>query len=321
MVFFFMSQNPNRNIAAQRSASDAGGGANTTLAGIALLVAAVACFACMDTTVKWLSASLPSLQIVSIRYIGSFLLTLALLRPAPGAPLLKAKRPGLQILRSLGIVLTTVCSFTALQYIPLTEVTSVTFSSPLIVAVIAWPLLGEKMGPRRVVAVLVGFAGVIVITRPGSHGVHPAIALAVLAAITNALYAVATRMLAAHDSPKTTIFYTGLCGTVIMLPILPFAWQTPTTIGTWLGLLVTGVFGALGHWLLILAHQRATATVLAPFFYAQLVFAMGLAMLFLGERPDVWTFVGASIVMGSGLYLIYRERVRKVPVPSADMPA
>lgn len=301
--------------------NNAGAAANTTLTGIFLLVAAVACFACLDTTVKWLSPSLPALQIASMRYIGSFLLTLALLRPAPGAPLLKTKRPRLQVLRSLGIVFTTLCSFTALHYMPLTEVTSITFSSPLIVAVIAWPLLGEKMGPRRVAAVLVGFAGVLVITRPGSHGVHWAVSLALLAAVTNALYAVATRMLAAHDSPKTTMFYTGLCGTIVMLPVLPFTWQTPPTLAVWAGLLVTGVFGALGHWLLILAHQRASATVLAPFFYAQLVFAMLLATVFLGERPDRWTIVGASIVLGSGLYLIYRERVRSVKTPSTDVSA
>lgn len=310
-------QQPSPRTTASTSAINA----NNTLTGIFLLVAAVACFASLDTTVKWLSKSLPSLQIAGIRYIGSFLLTLAILRPSPGAPVLKTKRPRLQILRSLGLVITTLCSFTALHFMPLTEVTSITFSSPLIVAIIAWPLLGEKMGPRRVIAVLAGFAGVLVITRPGTHGFHPAVMLAFLAAISNAFYSVATRMLAAHDSPKTTMFYTGLCGTIIMLPILPFAWQMPATLEIWIGLLVTGIFGALGHWLLILAHQRATATVLAPFFYGQLIFAMLLATLFLGERPDRWTIVGASIVMLSGLYLIYRERVRKVSTPSTDVSA
>src|SRR5215207_888350 len=181
------------------------------------------------------------------------------------------------------------------------------FSSPLIVALIAGPLLGEGIGRRRLVAVLIGFAGVLVVTRPGSHGVHPAVILAVGTACANALYSVATRLVAAHDSPETTLFYTGLVGSILILPVAPFVWATPTSALVWLAMAGVASFGALGHWLLILAHKRAPASIVAPFFYAQLLWATLLGWLVFGEVPDRWTLIGGAIVMGSGLYLLSRH--------------
>ena len=289
------------------------------LAGIALVMAAVICFACIDASAKWLNRSMAPLQIAVIRYLGSFLLVTVLLNPVRNPGIMRSRRLRLQVARAACLVLMSLCIFTALRYLPLTQVTSIAFISPMIVAVLAAPILGETLGPRRIVAVLVGFAGVLVITRPWTGSFQPTLLLPVLTAGLNALYSITTRFLAAHDSPETTMFYTGLVSAIIVLPLAPFVWETPTLPQVWLviGLLCT--FGALGHWMLILSHMRAPASMLAPFFYTHLVWATILGAFVFGERPDRWTIIGAAIVMISGLYLLYRERVRHKR-PSVDVP-
>ncbi|ACB76988.1 DMT family transporter [Opitutus terrae] len=288
------------------------------LAGITLAVSGVLCFACMDTCAKWLNRTLPPAETVAIRYLGSFFFVLLLVKPWQKPAVMRTHRLGLQCARSCCLVLGTLCSFTALRYLPLTQVTSITFSAPLIVALLAGPLLGERIGPRRAVAVCVGFAGVLVATRPTPGGLHPAALLCLGNAITSAFYYIFTRRLAAHDQPETTLFYTSFVGSLVCLPMLPFVWVMPATWGAWLALLVLGALGALAHWLLILAHKRTPASVLAPFFYAQLIGAAGLAWLAFGEIPTGWTILGGSIVLSSGLYLVYRERVRQ-KFPSSDV--
>ena len=290
------------------------------LLGIVLMIGAVACFACLDASAKWANQTMDPLQTVSVRYIGSFLLVGAFFNPLTRKGLVRTRSLWRQCARACCLVVATLCSFSALRYLLLTEFTSVTFSSPLIVALIAGPLLGERIGVQRVVAVLIGFTGVLVVTRPGSHGVHPAVILAVGTACANALYSVATRVVAAYDGPETTLFYTGLVGSLLILPIAPFVWASPTSPLTWLAMAGTAGFGALGHWMLILAHRRAPASVVAPFFYAQLLWATLLGWLVFGEVPDRWTLIGGAIVMGSGFYLLSRERAKHRP-PSADVSA
>ena len=215
--------------------------------------------------------------------------------------------------RAFFLVLATVCNFSALRYLPLTQATSITFSSPLMIALLAGPMLGERIGPRRVAAILVGFAGVLVVTRPGSAGMHPAVLLALAAACATALYSLTTRLLASRDSAETTLFYTGLVGSILVLPVTPIVWVTPSSPSVWLLMAALAGFGAVGHWLLILAHKLAPASVLSPFFYAQLLWATLLGALVFGELPDHWTIIGGAIVMSSGLYLLYRERVTRRP--------
>ena len=258
---------------------------------------------------KWLSRGLDPIQLAAVRYIGSFLLTGAFFNPWTRTGILRAQRPWLQCGRAFCLALATVCAFTALSFLRLTEVTSITFAAPLVVALLAGPLLGERLGPARIAAVVAGFAGVLVVTRPGVGGLHPAALLAVAAACANALYSIATRLLAAHDPPETTLFYTGLVGSALFAPVLPFVWADRRALA-WLLLPALGLFGAFGHWLLILAHRRAPASVLAPFFYTQLLWATLLGLLVFGETPDRWTLLGGGIVMASGLHLVARERTR-----------
>lgn len=286
--------------------------------GIALLIGATLCFACIDASAKFLNRTLEPMQTLTVRYLGSFLLVALLLNPRTRPGILRTQRPGLQVARGLGLVLASVGLFSALRFLPLISTTSITFSAPLLVALLARPLLGESLGPRRLTAVGVGFFGVLVVTQPWTRGFHPAMGLALLCAVTTALYTIATRLLARHDAPETTMFYTSLVGAVAVLPLVPFVWKTPTEPTAWLAMTTMSVFGALGHWLLILAHKKAPASVVAPFFYAQLIWAIGFGAVIFHELPDRWTLLGGGIVMGSGLYLLYRERRRNVP-PSADL--
>src|SRR3954453_22144379 len=220
------------------------------LIGIVLMIGAVACFACLDSCAKWLNRTMDPLQTASIRYVGSFLLVAAFFNPWTKTGLLRTHSLWRQCARAGCLVIATLCAFSALRFLPLTEFTSITFSSPLIVALIAGPLLGEGIGVRRLVAVLIGFAGVLVVTRPGSHGVHPAVLLAGVTACSNACYSVATRLVAGHDAPETTLFYTGLVGSLLVMPVAPFVWTTPPSTPVWLAIAGVAGFGALGHWLL-----------------------------------------------------------------------
>jgi drug/metabolite transporter (DMT)-like permease len=280
------------------------------LIGIALMCAALICFSCLDATAKWLNRSVDPLLIVWWRYIASVFLVSLVINPWSRPGVLRTRRPWIQIARSLLLFLSTAFNFVALQYLQLAETTSIMFSTPLIVALLAGPLLGEWVGPRRLVAIGVGFAGVLVVTRPGLGTMHPAALLSVAGAIAYALYGITTRMLAGHDSSQTTMVYSGLAGVVLMAPVLPFIWTSPGSSWIWALLAGTGLFGAVGHWFLILAHARAPAAVLSPFIYSQIVWMVALGYVVFGDWPSPWTLAGASIVIASGLYLLYRERAQ-----------
>lgn len=291
--------------------------ARAHLAGIVLMLGATMCFACIDSSAKLLNRTMAPMQTLTVRYLGSFLLVALLLNPRTKPGILRTSRPKLQIARGLGLVAASVCLFTALKYLSLTSTTSITFSAPLLVALLARPLLGEALGPRRFAAVLVGFCGVLVVTQPWTRSFHPAMGLALLCAGVTSLYTIVTRVLATNDAPETTMFYTGLVSAIAVLPVVPFVWKTPADPLTWVAMITMSIFGALGHWLLILAHRKAPASVVAPFFYAQLIWAVGLGALLFNEQPDRWTLLGGGIVVSSGLYLLSRERRRNRP-PSVD---
>lgn len=292
--------------------------------GIPLLLGAVSCFACLDASAKWINLTGEPVQTAALRYVVGFLLVAAVCGPwAPaGSPrrVGASRSPALQAARGLFVVAATLTSFFALRRLPLTQATAITFAAPLITALLAGPVLGEWPGRHRLAAVAVGFAGVLVITRPWSGPLDAAMLLAALTALFNSCYAIATRLLAPRDPPLTTLFWTGAVGAGVMLPALPLVWRAPSKARVWVVLFGLGLFGALGHWLMILAHRRAPASTLAPFFYAQIVGAVALGWLVFGDLPDRWTLAGAAVVIGSGLYLLHRERVRHAS-PGADAAA
>jgi drug/metabolite transporter (DMT)-like permease len=280
------------------------------LVGIALMCGALACFSCLDTTAKYLGRELPTLQVVWARYAASVLAVLVFVNPVTRPNVLRTRRPWLQAGRSVLLLVSTVLNFVALRYLQLAETVSISFATPLIVAALAGPLLGEWIGRRRLAAILVGFCGVLVVMRPGLGSMHPAAILSVGGAICYAVYAISTRVLAAHDSTETTLVYSGLAGVLALTPMLGFIWQAPASWLDWVLLVSLGLYGAVGHWLLILAHRRAPAAVLSPFIYTQLLWMTLLGFLVFGDVPDHWTLAGGLIVVGSGLYLVSRERVR-----------
>lgn len=281
----------------------------TRLIGIALMCGALACFAGLDAAAKWASRSVDPMLAVWARYVSSVVLVSLVLNPWTAPGLLRTRRPLLQTGRSVLLLGSTALNFFALQHLQLAESISIQFATPLLVALLAGPILGEWIGPRRLAAVGIGFVGVLVITKPGAEGLHPAVFLSVGSAVCYALYGITTRLLAASDSSATTMTYSGLAGVLLLTPALPLFWETPSLPVAGL-LLATGAFGALGHWLLILAHARAPAPVLAPFIYTQLIWMTALGYVLFGDVPDAGTLAGGAIVVASGLYLLARERAR-----------
>jgi len=202
-----------------------------------------------------------------------------------------------------------VFNFFALRYLRLDQVLAITFSTPIFVAALSGPVLGEWVGWRRWIAIAVGFAGILVVTRPGFGIVHPAAILAILGALTYAFFFLATRLLSRCDGNETTLFYSNFVGAVLMLPMLPFFWETPSAAHLTL-LVMAGALASVGHYMVIAAHRLAPAALLSSFIYSELVWVILLGYLVFGDLPDGWTLTGAGIVIASGIYIFHREGVR-----------
>ncbi|HTT47444.1 MAG TPA: DMT family transporter [Pseudolabrys sp.] len=278
------------------------------LTGIALMCGAVALFACLDTTAKYLNTRMDSLEIAWARYTSAFVLTLIVSNPWTHVGLLRTKQLKLQITRSLLLVCSTALNFIALRWLQLDEALSIIFTFPFIVAIVSGPLLGEWIGWRRWTAIAVGFGGVLLITRPGFGGMHPAALITLVGTICYGFYAVITRIVSRVDSNQTSLFYANFIGALVMLPVIPFVWTKPDSWPIALMLLGTGVLGSTGHFLLISGHRLAPAAVLSPFVYTQLIWVVILGYWVFDHVPSGWTMAGAAIVICSGLYLLYRER-------------
>ncbi|AMN44478.1 DMT family transporter [Rhodoplanes sp. Z2-YC6860] len=278
------------------------------LIGIGLMCGAVATFACLDAIGKYLGTRMDVLQVVAVRYASAFVLTLLISNPIVRPGLLRTAKPLLQIGRSALLLGSTFFNFMAFRYLQLDEALAILFSTPFMVAILAGPMLGEWVGWRRWIAIGVGFAGVMVVIRPGFGGLHWAAMLSGASAVCYAFYGITTRMLARYDSSQTTLFYSNLFGTAIMLPVLPFVWTPPRSVLDGVLMVAMGAFGAFGHYLLIVAHRHAPASVLSPFMYTQLIWATTFGYLVFANVPNHWTLTGAAIVIGSGLYLLHRER-------------
>ncbi|MBV9247551.1 MAG: DMT family transporter [Methylobacteriaceae bacterium] len=283
------------------------------LVGILLFCGALMCFTGTDTSAKWLSRTLPTLEVVWARYFVSAVFVFCAVNPWTSARALATRRPGLQALRSLLLLGSTAMIFLGLKYLQLAEMTAIGFSLPLIVALLAGPLLGEWVGPRRLAAIGIGFAGILIVTRPGSGGFNVAMLYALAGVLCNSLYYIVTRVLAASDPAHTTLAYTSLAGVLVLTPILPFFWVAPPDALSVALIVFMGLCGAMSQWLVILAHHRAPAAILAPFVYVQILWTTGLGYLIFGDVPGLSMLAGAAIVVCSGLYLWYRERVVAAP--------
>lgn len=277
---------------------------------IGLMVLATLCFALLDTTVKYLvdTRGIPTSQAIWLRFAGHVMFSALVLWPFAMKPSLVSAKPLIQIVRSFLMILTTGLNFIALKYLQLDETITIFFLTPLVVAALAGPLLGEWVGWHRLVAIVAGFVGVLVVMHPGIGEVHWAMLLVLGATFGYALYNVATRYLAAFDPASVTQTYTPLVGVAIMAPLAFSDWVQPDDWRLWLLFATLGLWGGLGHWLLILAHKIAPAAMLAPYIYSGLIWMTLGGFLVFGDVPTGWTLGGGAIVIVAGLYLLARER-------------
>jgi drug/metabolite transporter (DMT)-like permease len=284
---------------------------------IALMCAAVTFFSCLDAMAKYIAAhsNMGTAQIVWLRFLGQMVLMAALLGPSAIPALLKTEKPALQALRSLMMLGTTAFNFLAVQYLRLDQTISIAFLAPLVVAALAGPILGEWVGWRRALAIVVGFFGVLIVVRPGFAAVHWAFGASFLSMLCYATFMLLTRRLSTYDQPLTTLFLGLLAGAAAGAPIALAHWVWPQDWQQWLMLLSLGAFGGFGHYLLIHAYGLAPASSVSPFLYFQLLSMVGLGYAVFGDVPDTWTMLGSCVVIASGLYLVHRERVtRNIPV-------
>jgi drug/metabolite transporter (DMT)-like permease len=280
------------------------------LRGILLIVFAIFLFVVMDATAKYLSAFLPVLQIVWARNVFALVFALAILRRRNPLAMLRSNRPGLQLVRSFLLFASTWFFFAAIQAIPLADASSISFVAPLLVTALSVPLLGERVGPRRWAAVVVGFLGAMIIIRPGTGTLQLASLLPLGSATCFALYQIATRVLAASDHALTTTLYSPIVGAMATSALMPLLWIQPEP-AQWGLLLLVGLIGGFSHFVLIKAYEYAPPSILAPFAYTNLVWSVSLGYLLFADLPDRWTALGAAIVVASGLYTFYREGVRR----------
>ena len=278
-------------------------------AGIAWMLLTTLFFLSLDAVAKHLVSSYPVIQVVWGRFLFHLILAAMILGPRFGFFVRSANLP-LQIVRSILLLATTVLFFFGVRLLPLAEASAIMFTSPILLSILAIPFLGETVGPYRWAAIFVAFLGALVVVRPGT-GVMGVGALFLLGcSFCNAFYQLITRKLRGTDEARTTLLYTALAGTVGASLAVPLVW-TPIASGDWPLFAALGVFGCLGHFTLIKAFQSAPATVVAPFSYASIIWAILYGFLFFGDLPDLWTLAGASIIAAGGLYILHREQIRK----------
>jgi drug/metabolite transporter (DMT)-like permease len=282
--------------------------ARNRLTGIGLISLTYVLFTLLDGSAKWLVQSVPVLVVVWLRFLTHALIASALLFPMRGLALVRTQHLRWHLIRGLMFVAMTGMNFWALQYLQLTVTASIFFLVPILVALLSAPLLGEKLDARRWAAIVAGFVGVLVVVRPGSEAFHPAILLSLANAVLYAFFNMMTRKLAAYDPPETIQFLPALVATVVIAPFALTAWQSPASWFEWILLCLMGIFGGTGHYLLAMAHRYAPASALAPFLYQQILYMALFGYLVFGNVPDKETWIGAAIVVASGLYLFSRER-------------
>lgn len=277
--------------------------------GTILMVVSTVFFACSDIVTKELAGRLPAVEVAWLRYVTFGLLVIPFLLATGGGTALRSHNPSLQVLRGLGMVGSALLFTAGLPYLPVAEATAIYFISPILIMALSIPFLGEVIGWRRWSAACVGLIGVLLVIRPGTSTFEVAAILPLLGATSWATAAVVTRKMSGRDQAVTTLAYSALVGVVLLSLFLPFVWVAPGLPEIGLGLAM-GILSTLGHWLVILAYRHASASVIAPYSYVQLLWAGFLGYLVFGSVPDSLTITGAGIIALSGLYTAYRERVR-----------
>lgn len=272
------------------------------------MVAGVSLFPFMNATMKYLAVRYPVPQIVWARFTGHLVIMVVVFLPQYGRRLIATRRPAIQIARSVLMLVSNLVFVAAIGRVPLATASAIGFTSPLLVTALSVPLLHETVGIRRWSAVVVGFAGALLVIRPGGGFADPAVLLLLASSSAYALYQIATRWISAYDSAATGIVFAALMGSLATSLLMPFVFTMPRSLFDLVLFIEIGLLGGLGHYLIIRAFRLGQVAVLAPLGYVELVGTATLGYVIFGNFPDLPTWIGAGIIIASGLYIALRER-------------
>lgn len=282
----------------------------SALAGIGLVILATACFATLDTTTRYVSASVPLLMALWVRYAFQAVVTTAVVLPLRGRSVLRTAHPRFQLLRGVLLLTTSLLAFFSLKYMPVGEFTALVMIVPLVMTLLAATTMGEQVSPLRWALVVGGFVGTLVIIRPGHDAFKWATLLPLGLVVSNTWFQLLTSRLAKTEDPVTLHFYTGWVGMLIASALLPWVWTTLPNSALWGWLMLMGLMGTVGHFLLILAYQRVPSATLTPYFYVQIGFAMLGGWIAFSHVPDHWSLAGMGLIAlcgAAGAWLAMRE--------------
>lgn len=285
------------------------------------MLTAMAILPFLDAVAKYLGQQgVPVLQIVWARLFFGAFLTLPFALKLAGPRGLLPNMPLVHVVRASLMIAATACFFAALHWQSIADTLAIFFVQPLIVTLLSPLVLGEKVGLRRWLAVLIGFIGTLIIIRPGFHQITPGVPLALGSGTCLAIYLLMTRRIAGSAPAMVTTFYTSLCGAVISSAIVLFVWQTPTPVQWGLFILLSAIANG-GHFLIIRAYDHAEASLLAPLAYSEMIMATILGWYIFGDFPDAWTFFGVAVLIACAIYISWRERARNVePIRDFEQP-
>ncbi|MBS0527603.1 MAG: DMT family transporter [Proteobacteria bacterium] len=274
-------------------------------------IVAMACFACLNAMSKTLSTSgYPVILVIWARYIFAFIFMLAMFLPRSGRQLFAIRRLWTQVLRGMLLFLSSYLFFHGVVYLPLATAAAISLSSPIIVTALSPKLLGEQVGPRRWAAVTVGFVGALIVVRPGHADFDWHALLIVASTVCSSFYQLFSRRYGQTERPDASATVATIVGSLAASPFVPFEWVTPHTVWHAALFVGMGIMAGTGHYFLTIAYSQAPASVVTPFNYTQLIGSTILGYAVFGEFPDFWTWVGAAVIIASGLYIGYREGVR-----------
>lgn len=279
--------------------------------GVMLIMCAVFMFSAMDTLAKYVLQSYPMSGLMWARYMVHVTVMAVLLLPRMGTRLFRTARPGLQILRGLLLVMSTVFFYFALRYMPLAEAAAISFVGPVLTALLSGPMLGDRVTRRQWFAVTLGFVGVLIIMRPGGGVLSLPTVFPLATAILFSVYQIVTRKLSGREHPYTTLFYTALVGAAVTSFAAPLNWITPTLVQVCF-MVCIGLLGGFGHLLLIRAMEHASPSTLAPFIYSQLLWSTLLAYLAFGDFPEKVTLIGMLVIVAAGLMAVNWRQMRRL---------
>jgi drug/metabolite transporter (DMT)-like permease len=274
-------------------------------------IVAMACFSILNAMSKALSTSgYPVIEVIWARYVFAFVFMLAIFLPRSGLKLFSIRRLDTQIVRGLLLFFSSYLFFHGVVYLPLATAASISLASPIIVTALSSRLLGEPVGRRRWAAVVVGFVGALIVVRPGHADFDWHVLLIVASTVCSSFYQLFSRRYGQTERPDASATLATIVGTVAATPFVPFEWVMPVTSWDMVLFDGMGIMAGTGHYFLTIAYSQAPAAVVSPFNYTQLIGSAAMGFIVFHEMPDLWTWVGAAVIIGSGLYIGYRERVR-----------